>query len=213
MRTWVKIHCDKWVRGPIRKEPIEVRAVWVDILAMAGDSAFGNSGIIAITENFGYNDEAIAGILNISDEVWQQAKQRLVKTDRIKILKNNVIEIVNWNIYQDEYQRQKPYREEINPDVRKLIRFYSQEYIKVFGEKPLIDWKKSGNLLKKALKIKPAGEIADMIITFLKNPTGDKFIETMSKSLSVLLSDSIWGYFVNKYSFEEINYEIEGKNN
>lgn len=119
-RTWIKLFCDQWLRGSIRKEAIEIRAIFADLLAMAGDSAYGDDGIIQLAEDVGFTDELIAGILNIPIKIWRSAKKRLschpVNTEnRIEIIslqQGFSMRILNWQRYQSEYQRQKPYRED-----------------------------------------------------------------------------------------------------
>jgi hypothetical protein len=110
-RTWIKIFTDKWLRGTLRDETVEVRGIWVDILTLAGDSAFGDEGYIKLAEDIGYTDKQISGILRLQNiESWLLAKKKLGTTGRIEILENNVIKIINWKKYQSDYYRQKPYR-------------------------------------------------------------------------------------------------------
>lgn len=118
-RTWVKLYCNQWLRGSIRKEPIEVRAIFTDLLMMAGDSAYGDDGLIQLADGVGFTDELIAGILNVSIETWIAAKERLSnhpdpKENRIKVASLSqgfAIQILNWKKYQNEYRRQKTYRD------------------------------------------------------------------------------------------------------
>ena len=116
-RTWVKIYADKWLRGTIREEPPEIRGIWIDLLTLAGDSAYGDEGIIRLAPGCGLTDEQICVILNIDNELWQRAKQRLIETERIKVTDNNEIIILNWLKYQSEYMRQKKYREKLQSKV------------------------------------------------------------------------------------------------
>lgn len=110
-RTWIKIYTDKWLRGSLREEPIKLRGLWTDILALAGDSAYGDEGCIKLAEKVGYTDEQITAILQIDDiKTWLSVKKRLVVTDRIEVTANNIIRIINWGKYQSEYSRQKKYR-------------------------------------------------------------------------------------------------------
>ena len=110
-RTWIKIYCDKWLRGTLREDTLETRGAWVDLLAMAGDSAFSEDGVIQVSPGVGLTDEQIASILRVGISVWLTAKERLLNTARIGIDGHNVIKIVNWHNYQSEYERQKPSRE------------------------------------------------------------------------------------------------------
>ena len=90
-RTWIKIYADKWLRGTIREEPPEIRGIWIDLLALAGDSAYGDEGIIRLAPGCGLTDEQICVILNINNDLWQRAKQRLIETERITVTDNNEI--------------------------------------------------------------------------------------------------------------------------
>jgi hypothetical protein len=117
-RTWIKLFCDQWLRGSIRKEASGIRGIFADLLAMAGDSAFGDDGTIQLAEDVGFNDHAIGAILNVPLEEWLAAKERLSNhpdpsENRIEIVplaQGFSICILNWKRYQSEYTRQKPYR-------------------------------------------------------------------------------------------------------
>jgi len=117
-RTWIKLFCDQWLRGSIRKEAIETRGIFADLLAMAGDSAFGDDGMIQLAEEVGFTDQALSGILNVPVKTWLSAKERLSnhpdpKENRIEVIllsQGYGLRIINWTAYQSEYQRQKKYR-------------------------------------------------------------------------------------------------------
>ncbi len=119
-RTWVRIFCDKWLRGSIRQEPVEVRAIFIDLLAMAGDSVYGDIGEIKLAKLVGFSDEVIAGVLNVPVEVWKKAKEKLIESSRIEVKNLNIgfmIRVINWKKYQSEYQRQRPSRKKVTPKV------------------------------------------------------------------------------------------------
>ena len=109
-RTWIKIYCDKWLNGTIRYESSEFRGIWVDLLVLAGSGKYGDSGEIKITDQVGFLDEQLAGLLQISRQKWATMKKKLIETDRVIIKNGNIIAIKNWSKYQSEYNRQKPYR-------------------------------------------------------------------------------------------------------
>lgn len=109
-RTWIKIFSEKWLRGTLREECAATRGIWADVLAMAGDSAYGDYGIIKLAQNVGYTDEQIAVMLHIPDKEWETAKNRLLETGRIRVTGHNVIHICKWKEYQSEYNRQKKHR-------------------------------------------------------------------------------------------------------
>lgn len=106
-RTWIKIHCEPWITGSLRGETAELRGIWADLLALAGNGQFGDTGEIKLINGMGYTDEQIAGILRIPLDIWKTAKQHLVSTQRINITPEGAIYIVNWSKYQSEYIRQK----------------------------------------------------------------------------------------------------------
>ena len=109
-RKWIKLYCENWIEGTLREESPELRGIWADILALAGDGHYGDSGIIQLSNGIAYTDGQIAGILRISEELWGRSKNRLIDTNRIEITPNGAISIVNWSKYQSEYDRQKGYR-------------------------------------------------------------------------------------------------------
>jgi hypothetical protein len=120
-RAWIKIWCRNWLEGTLREEPPDIRGVWADLLALAGDGHYGDSGVIKASDNLGFTDGQITDLLKIDPELWQRAKERLQDTDRIKITEKGIITITNWQKYQPEYSRQKPYRQHqkattIDPD-------------------------------------------------------------------------------------------------
>jgi len=121
-RTWVKVFCDQWLRGSIRKETLEVRSVFMDLLTMAGDNAFSDpekDGTIQLADDVGFTDQAIASILNVPLKTWLFAKNRLAnhpvpEENRIEIVplsQGFAVRILNWKKYQSDYLRQRPYRE------------------------------------------------------------------------------------------------------
>ena len=101
-RTWIKIFCDNWLRGTIREETPSIRGIWVDLLTLAGDSAYGDIGKISLAKRCGLSDEQICVVLNIDKELWKKAKKRLLKTERIRVNGYNEIKISNWKKYQSE---------------------------------------------------------------------------------------------------------------
>lgn len=98
------------------KDPAE-RFVWFGFLLLAGDSAY--EGKICLTDDMGYSDEQLGAMLRCDATLIRKAKKKMLKYNKIEVLKNNIIQIVNWSKYQSEYQRQRPYR---SPDGQKLLR-------------------------------------------------------------------------------------------
>ena len=138
-RSWIKIHCDKWLRGSIRQEPAFIRAIFVDLIAMAGDSAYGNEGVIKLAENVGFTDEVLAGILKVTKKEWRAAKKRLSdgpepRIEIIELSSGYAIKIINWSKYQSEYNRQKSYRKSYRKSYNESYNNSYWESNKVEGE-------------------------------------------------------------------------------
>ena len=111
-RTWIKVHCEKWLLGTLRDETPEVRSVWIDLLVLAGGGHYGDVGEVKLTSNgMGWTDKQISEILHIKPSLWRRAKQRFLESQRIEVSSKGAIRIINWSKYQSEYNRQKPYRE------------------------------------------------------------------------------------------------------
>ncbi len=109
-RTWVKLYCDNWITGTLREETAAVRGVWADLLALVGSNPNSDTGELKLTNNVGWSDNQICEVLSIPIDIWKTAKQRLTQTDRITVTPNNVITILNWSKYQEDYSRQTIYR-------------------------------------------------------------------------------------------------------
>jgi hypothetical protein len=127
-RAWIKIWCKPWLEGSLRDETSAIRGVWASLLALAGDGRYGDSGEIKFRDNVGLTDRQIAEALAISGRLWGAAKRRFLSTNRIKIAENGAICIQNWNKYQSEYDRQKPWRERQKATNRDPDKFIKGEY-------------------------------------------------------------------------------------
>ena len=119
-RTWVKLFCTNWLDGTLRKETAEIRGVWADIIALAGEMV-GDTGILSFAVGVGFSDGQFAARFNLQIDQWKKCKLRLAKIGCIDILGDNVISVRNWKKYQSEYQRQKPNREEAFQTMRNPI--------------------------------------------------------------------------------------------
>lgn len=110
-RTWFKIYADKWLDGSIRQDTPEIRAIFIDLLALAASGRWGDDGIIQVAPKTGFSAKQLAKISSISCTKMTRILNFLVKTNRISIDKTGVIIINNWKKYQSEYERQTHYRE------------------------------------------------------------------------------------------------------
>lgn len=107
-RSWVKVYITGWLHGSIRWQlTAEERSVWCDLICLAGEC--GKGGKIADNDSGAYPMSYIAGLLNIKEELLEQAVEKCIKDNRIT-REDGVIVIKNWNTYQSEYERQKRYR-------------------------------------------------------------------------------------------------------
>lgn len=122
-RKWVKLWVNEWLDGTTRFEMSDAqRAFWTDLLAMAGRSRF--PGVICagqIDGHFvGYPINKFQALMSepidveatfalfeknrkIEVEVTQESSPKLFK-----------LTLLNWERYQSEYQRQKPYRQKLH---------------------------------------------------------------------------------------------------
>lgn len=113
-RTWVKIYVNECLEGTIRFDftPAE-RGVWYDLILLAGRCRI--PGLIAANENAPYPHSYIAGLLNIDQGLFETTLEKCKKSNRI--LENSEgIKLINWEHYQSEYERQKPYRQKAKED-------------------------------------------------------------------------------------------------
>lgn len=115
-RKWVKLFCDNWLRGSLAEDTLEVRALWAAVLALAGDGGYNTEGLIQVAPGIGYTDEQLARLFTAPLKTWMTAKNRLVETERISVIDNNVIHVTKWKHYQSEYDRQKRFRVRPKPE-------------------------------------------------------------------------------------------------
>lgn len=119
-RNWIKIYPEGFLRRTLFKELIPAeRWVWIGFLCLAGDSAI--DGKICLTEDMGYTDEQIAKLLDTDINLLRMSKKKMIKFEKISVDKNNAIQILNWNIYQSEYRRQRDYREEYKKRLQREV--------------------------------------------------------------------------------------------
>lgn len=108
-KRWIKLYPQQCLEGSIRYqlEPDE-RGVWYDLLVFAGICNQG--GWIRDRDKRAFPLQFVANRLNISLELLERALGKCVKEGRIENSELG-LKIVNWKVYQSEYERQKPYRE------------------------------------------------------------------------------------------------------
>ncbi len=107
-RTWVKLYCDKWLKGTVREFAPEIRSIWADLLVLAGSGQYGDTGEIKVTDEIGLTDNQISRILHVKKSLLLRAKSQFLEQKMIEITPENAISVVNWSKYQSEYDRIKP---------------------------------------------------------------------------------------------------------
>jgi hypothetical protein len=139
-RRWVKIWVAECLTGTIRFDfTPEERGVWYDLLLLAGNCR--QEGLIAAGQGVPYPDTWIAGTLNIPLELLKGTIKKCIATERIE--KNGTgYKIVNWEKYQSEYDRQKPYREAKKRDTDK---YFSGQFGHNIQGKPETSTEKTGD--------------------------------------------------------------------
>lgn len=115
-RPWVKLHIIPCLGGSIRYQltPAQ-RSVWYDLILLAGIQP--EPGIIADSDKRPYPHSFIANRLNIPVKLLRETLALCIEEGRI-VEDEQGIHIVNWKVYQSEYQRQKFYRDKKNGPAR-----------------------------------------------------------------------------------------------
>ena len=117
-RQWVKLWVNEWLDGTTRYEMSDVqRAFWIDLLALAGRSRYPGRIFAGETPEgpVGYPLVKFASQMTSPIDI-QKTLRLFERTGKIKLTKTCespelfMIELLNWDRYQSEYQRQKKYR-------------------------------------------------------------------------------------------------------
>lgn len=109
-RNWIKLWTHEWLTGTLRWQLTpEQRAMWADLLALAGDSRF--PGMVTPGESggklIGYPAAYFAGLFRCSEDTVVKAFDIFEEQNRIKVCEDGAIQIVNWAKYQSEYQEKR----------------------------------------------------------------------------------------------------------
>jgi hypothetical protein len=116
-RRWIKLWVEPWFKGTVRFTlDHRERAVWIDLLAMAGQSRF--PGVIcAGIENgplVGFPLRYIAGQVDVPEDDLKQMFAKFEAQGRISIRRDErdrlIITVKNWQKYQADYSKQARYR-------------------------------------------------------------------------------------------------------
>ena len=98
---------EKWARQGVLllNATLTVRANLAGSHQGHGWERFTDAAISALSEER-------TGLIFVLWGNYAIAKKKMIKFEKISVDKNNVIQIVSWDIYQSEYQRQRDYRQE-----------------------------------------------------------------------------------------------------
>lgn len=113
-RTWIKLYCYERLHGsvPAQLEP-EERSVWDELMCLAG--LCGLEGLIADHDSRPFTHSYIAHELHISEALLEATLAKCKEEGRVQEDEHG-LHIVNWKVYQSEYERQKPYRQRKEPE-------------------------------------------------------------------------------------------------
>jgi len=100
------------LHGSVRWElEPEERATWVDLLLLAGECSKG--GLICDNDKKPLPIQYIASHFNVSLKLLERTLMKCEAQNRIS-REDGILKVNNWNTYQSEYDRQKPYRQKMN---------------------------------------------------------------------------------------------------
>lgn len=104
-KRWIKLWTQELLYGTTSRElELHEQAIWLKLLAMAGDSP--EPGKIEVAPGIPMTDEQITGILNAPLDVWQLTREKLQRRDIDKIFINHgIINIKNWDKYQTPFDK------------------------------------------------------------------------------------------------------------
>jgi len=109
-RSWIKLWVSEWLTGTVRWQlSPQQRAIWADLLALAGTSRF--PGVVCSGETNGqlepYPMDYLCSVFRCEDHDVRDALHLFETQARIAIDERGVIRITNWDKYQSEYQQKR----------------------------------------------------------------------------------------------------------
>lgn len=109
-RKWIKLYPMECLNGSIRYQlTSEQRGTWYDLLNFSAICT--NHGVISDRDGRPYPHDFIANRLNIPIELLESTLKNCLEEGRVTENETG-IHITNWKLYQSEYDRQKPYRQQ-----------------------------------------------------------------------------------------------------
>lgn len=116
---WVKLWTQETLYGTTNRElTLEERAIWFEMLALAGDSPV--PGIICVSPDVSFTDAQLSQILDAPLDLIERTKVKLASPEigKITVNSNGFIHIRNWDRYQSDFDRAS-YQREYMRDYRK----------------------------------------------------------------------------------------------
>lgn len=108
-RTWVKLYCWGRLHGSVVYQLTEAeQSVWDKLLCLAG--IISREGQLSDNDGRPLPHNHISHELHTSEELLESTLAKCIEEGRITEDEKG-LHITNWQVYQSEYERQKPYRE------------------------------------------------------------------------------------------------------
>ena len=111
IRTWIKMHCQGCLSGSINYQlTLEEQAVWFKLVMYSAISG-GDPGHISDNDGEPIPHWFIANEIHVPLEVLESTLTKCKDEGRIQENSSGIL-ITNFEKYQSEYERQKPYRQQ-----------------------------------------------------------------------------------------------------
>ena len=123
-RTWIKLYCYGRLHGSVVYQLTEAeQSIWDKLLCYAG--LIGREGQISDNDNRPFPHSFIAHELHTTEELLESTLEKCKAEGRITEDEHG-IHITNWQAYQSEYDRQKPYREDKDREETGVYKLYAE---------------------------------------------------------------------------------------
>ncbi|KKM22273.1 hypothetical protein LCGC14_1627060 [marine sediment metagenome] len=105
---WVRLWTQETLYGTTNRElTLEERAIWFELLCLAGDSS--EPGTICVSPGVSFTEHQLSGILGAPPATLRKAIAKLTEVNKVSVNGTGCIQIVNWDRYQgfdrQEYQK------------------------------------------------------------------------------------------------------------
>jgi hypothetical protein len=116
---WLKLWVDETLTGTTFSElNAEERGVWYSLLVLSARQR--PLGVICVAGGVPMTMEQIAAMIKVVPAVLCRCLEKLVAVDKLKREPDGTLRVVNWNRYQSEYERQRPYRKARAEKIREI---------------------------------------------------------------------------------------------